>query len=127
MRCVRWAEFGEHTSHPITRELAASKKLAMKCYSGRESFTPSGNNKQYNMFHIYTAPFTNDSCHAKGEDLMCQSSAVPNFYNRLAYHTFNSIHGKLYASLPNITTSRYVISNLYKHVLKNDLAPSIKK
>lgn len=88
---IGWAEFGEGTSHPITRELAAQEKLAMKCYSGLESFTPHGNGREYNIFHIYRARF-NDTCHAKGADLFCDDGVVVNFYNRLAYHTFNSIH-----------------------------------
>lgn len=113
---IGWAEFGEVTSHYITHKLVSEKNLSLKCYSGTESFTPWGHSKKYNMFHIYTASTDDNSCKSKEMDLICEGKKIKNFYNRIAYHTFNSIHGRFYSNI-NMTKEKYVISELYKKIL----------
>jgi len=118
-----WAGFGEEILHPITRNLSKHKKIAIKCYDGLESFVPHYPKEYKSMFHIYKEHFNKtdvNSCRSDKLDLICRGKKIKNFYNRMAYHVFNSINGKFYSSI-NVTNSNFVISDLYKKVLENSI------
>jgi hypothetical protein len=67
-------------------------------------------------------------CQRRGADLVCakngsfvrgSSSVSVNFYHRIAYHLFESIYGRLFASYTRVEDSNLVVAELYRQALRD--------
>ena len=60
----------------------------------------------------------------RGSDLLCSGMhyrtprRIKDFFNRISYHLFESMHGPLYSSFASIEDADMVVSSLYRHALR---------
>jgi hypothetical protein len=129
--------WGPTLRHPVAQRLARLGRLgSIFCFRGDRSLAPEVSGAKgvatIKMFHVYVQPLCSapeaassgaSCCEADGDDLVCRKQGTSamarstSFFDRIAYHMFDTIHGKEYARLERIEAAPLVVSLIYSRAL----------
>lgn len=145
---IPWAGIGERTSHPVLLELLESQNTSFRihCLSrDTEGFVPLLHNPsgiaddlKLDSARVFWRKLDGTPCQRVGDDLTCSrdggTSKCVGFFNRTAYHLFNSIAlsteyaAEIRASSPSVLLDGdWAISDLYRIAFSGYAPPFVEE